>query len=86
MDNKAIAEKLKKLRLAKGETQAETALACDITPSAYGMYETGERIPRDEVKIRIAAHFNRSVAFIFFDKATTKSGNTETRSETEATS
>lgn len=86
MNNEAIAEKLKRLRLEKGETQAETALACKITPSAYGMYEIGERIPRDEVKIRIAEHFNRSVAFIFFDKATTKSGNAETQSETEVSS
>ena len=72
MNREFIAERLKKLRNAKGETQAETAFACGVTPSAYAMYETGDRMPRDEVKVKIAQHFERSVAFIFFDKALTQ--------------
>ena len=72
LNREFIAERLKKLRNAKGETQAETALACGVTPSAYAMYETGDRMPRDEVKVKIAQHFERSVAFIFFDKAVTQ--------------
>ena len=72
MNREFIAERLKKLRNAKGETQAETAFACGVTPSAYAMYETGDRMPRDEVKVKIAQHFERSVAFIFFDKAVTQ--------------
>ena len=37
-----------------------------ISKSALAMYERGERIPRDEVKIRIAQHFNMSLEAIFF--------------------
>ena len=32
------------------------------------MYEQGERIPRDDIKIKIASYYNRTVDFIFFAK------------------
>lgn len=57
--------KMRKLRGDK--TQAETADAIGITKSAYAMYERDERVPRDEVKIRMAAHFGVSVMFLFFN-------------------
>ena len=51
MDAKAIGERLMELR---GErTQAETAKELNISVSALSMYERGERIPRDNIKIRI---------------------------------
>ena len=41
------------LRDLRGEkTQEEIAKAVGITKSSWAMYERGERIPRDEVKIR----------------------------------
>lgn len=66
MDRIKIAETLRRLRRDRGETQEELADALGVTTSSIGMYETGERIPRDEVKIKIAQHFNLSVGDIFF--------------------
>lgn len=57
----------KMLRLLRGEmTQEEIADALRVTKSAWAMYERGERMPRDEVKIRIAKFFNKSVEELFY--------------------
>lgn len=64
MDNTMIAEKLIKLRGSK--TQKEIASAIGVAPSTYAMYELGQRIPSDEVKIRIAKYHKKSVQSIFF--------------------
>ena len=57
-------EKLRKLR---GErSQDEMAKELNITKSSLAMYERNERIPRDEVKIRIAEYFGTSVQELFF--------------------
>lgn len=64
-DKKAIGQRLVALRGDK--TQDEVAKALGISKSALCMYESGERIPRDQVKIRIARYYNRSVPFIFFN-------------------
>ena len=64
MDAKAIGERLMELR---GErTQAETAKELNISVSALSMYERGERIPRDNIKIRIAALFQTPISEIFY--------------------
>lgn len=63
--NEIVAEKLVKLR---GDKSRETvAKACGISISALAMYERGERIPRDDIKVRLAEYYNRSVNFIFID-------------------
>lgn len=64
MDAKVMAEKLKKLRGSK--SRQEVADACGISVSALAMYEAGERVPRDEIKIRLSQYYNRSVNYIFF--------------------
>ncbi len=64
MDGKVIAERLIKLRGKK--SRAEVANACDISVSALAMYEQGERIPRDDIKKKLATYYKRSVEFIFF--------------------
>ncbi len=61
----SIGEKLKELRGEK--SQAEVAEAVGISDSAMSSYENGDRIPRDEVKIRLANYFGRTVQEIFFD-------------------
>lgn len=64
LNKKSIAKRLIELR---GKKSRETvANACGISVSALAMYEQGERIPRDDIKIRLAKYYNRSVNFIFF--------------------
>lgn len=64
MDKQKIANNLKSLR---GNTsQAEVARAVGITPAAMANYEQGIRIPRDEVKKRIAEYYGVTVESIFF--------------------
>lgn len=48
-------------------SKEEVAKAVGVSVSAISMYENGERIPRDDIKIRIAKFYNRSVQEIFFD-------------------
>lgn len=55
---------LRKLRGERSQTQVATELG--ITKSSWAMYERGERVPRDEVKIKIANYFGVSVQEIFF--------------------
>lgn len=59
--------KLYELRKKRGETQEEVAESIGISVSAYSAYETGQRVPRDKVKRRLAKHFNRTVQFLFFN-------------------
>ena len=66
MDPVQIGKKLKGLREQKGESAEELSKALNISASAVAMYETGKRIPRDEIKIRIAEHFVVPVESIFF--------------------
>lgn len=69
MDRQKIAETLVKLRGKR--TQEEVAKELGISTSAYAMYETGQRIPRDEIKIKIAKLYNRTVQYIFFNTKVT---------------
>lgn len=64
MDNALIGKRLIELRGSR--TQEEVARACDLSLSAVGMYERGERVPRDEIKIRLAKYYNKTVQDIFF--------------------
>lgn len=64
MNKEAMAEKLRKLRGNK--SRQEVADACNISTSALAMYEQGERVPRDEIKVRLANYYNRTVNYIFF--------------------
>lgn len=58
-------EILKELR---GDRSQETmAKELHITKSSLAMYERNERVPRDEVKIRIANYFGKTVQEIFFN-------------------
>ena len=59
-----IGERLKNLRGDK--TQDEIAKSLGISKSAYAMYEQGNRVPRDEVKIKISKLFGVSVQDLFF--------------------
>ena len=66
MNRKSIGDRLRSLREKKRKTVVEVAEACGISQSALTMYENGERLPRDEVKIRLAKYYGRTVQTIFF--------------------
>ena len=61
---KTIGMILRDLRGSKSQEKIASELG--ITKSAWAMYERNERIPRDEIKVRIAHYFNRSVQEIFY--------------------
>lgn len=55
------------LRKLRGDrTQEEIAAILGITKSSWAMYERDERVPRDEVKIRIANFFGTTVQELFY--------------------
>lgn len=60
-----IAKRL--IALRGDESREDTAQAIGISVSALQMYENGQRVPRDDIKIRISSHFKKSVQEIFFD-------------------
>lgn len=66
MNAKKIGEKLVKLRGQR--TQSEVAEAVGISTSALSMYECGERIPRDTIKVLIANYFETTIESLFFDQ------------------
>ena len=64
MDKKKIGQLLIELR---GEVSREKVSSeIGISISALQMYENGQRIPKDEIKIRIADYYKKSVGDIFF--------------------
>lgn len=64
MNAHVIGKKLTNLRGEK--TQEEVAKSIGISTSALSMYECGERIPRDNIKLRIAAYYKKPIHDIFF--------------------
>lgn len=62
------------LRALRGRrTQTQVARDLNITSSALSMYESDRRIPRDEVKMRIARYYGQTVDDIFFRTERTNS-------------
>lgn len=57
--------KLKELRGTKSQESVANDLG--ISVSALGMYETEQRVPRDEIKIRLANYYKSTVQAIFFE-------------------
>lgn len=64
MDAAKIGDALKVLR--GNRTQEEVADALGISKSALSMYEQGERIPRDNIKIRIAEYYHVPIFELFY--------------------
>lgn len=60
----SIGKKLKELRGDK--TQIQICKDLGITTTSYSMYETDQRVPRDEIKKKIADYYKISVDKIFF--------------------
>lgn len=64
VDLDVIAERLIELRGSR--TREEVANAIGVSVSALGMYEQGRRMPRDEIKVKIAKYYKKTVQSIFF--------------------
>lgn len=57
----------KRLIVLRGnKTQEKVASDCGISTSALAMYETGKRMPRDEIKVKLARYYNTTVEELFF--------------------
>lgn len=55
------------LRQARGNrSQKEVANELGISISALSMYESGERSPRDDLKVRMAKLYGLTVGYLFF--------------------
>lgn len=65
MDSRKIGNRLIELR--NDTSREKMANDLGISMSALAMYEQGNRIPRDEIKIKIALYFGKTVQEIFFE-------------------
>ncbi len=64
MDSIRIGKRLVELR---GDTPQERVSSdIGISVSALSMYEQGNRIPRDEIKIKLATYYHTTVQDLFF--------------------
>lgn len=70
MDAKLVGERIKNLRQEKKMSQQEFADAINVACSTVSMYENGERIPRDQIKLAIANLFGVTVDYLFFGVGT----------------
>ncbi|MCP1226101.1 helix-turn-helix transcriptional regulator [Sebaldella sp. S0638] len=60
----ALKDELRKLRGDK--RRDEVARDLNIAVSTLSMYENGKRIPRDEIKKKIAKYYKVSIEKLFF--------------------
>ena len=65
MDRMKIAQRLRELR--GDRTRLEVAEAIGIQQSAIANYENGDRVPTDELKIKLAEYYGVPVGTLFFD-------------------
>ena len=66
VDGIRIGKRIKELRTQKGMTAVALGAAFGTSASAINMYECGQRVPRDDMKIKIAEYFGMSVESIFY--------------------
>ena len=56
-----------RLREARGDIPRKTVCeAVGISISALMMYENGKRVPRDTIKAKLAAYYQKPIEFLFF--------------------
>lgn len=63
-DRVEVGKRLRKLRGSR--TLDEVGEALGVTGMAVSLWERGERMPSDEMKVKIAAYYKKSVMSIFF--------------------
>jgi DNA-binding XRE family transcriptional regulator len=67
MNKKLIAKRLVELRERKKITRIQAAKDLEISKSTLQMYENGKRVPKDEIKLKIADYYDSNVQDIFFE-------------------
>ena len=65
MNKKEIGQKL--ITLRGNESREKVSTDVGISISALQMYENGQRIPKDEIKVRLANYYKTTVQEIFFN-------------------
>ena len=63
-DRKIVGDRLRKLRGTK--SRADVADALGVSVQAVWLWESGQRMPTDATKVKIAYYYRRSVANIFY--------------------
>ena len=66
IDRSEIGNRLRRLRKGLDKSLVEASKAIGISRSALQMYETGCRIPKDDIKIKLAEYYGLSVQDLFF--------------------
>lgn len=64
MTNIAVGKRLKELR--GNHSKEEIAYRMGISVTSVSLYETGKRMPRDEVKVKLADFYGLTVQELFF--------------------
>ena len=59
-----MSERLRTLREEMSLTQSQLAEKLDIAVSSISQYESGDRVPSDDVKIKLASFFDVSLDFL----------------------
>jgi len=60
----SLGKRIKQLREEKGLSQIELAKLLNISNTTLSQYETNQRVPSDEIKIKLAEFFNCSVDYL----------------------
>lgn len=63
MNKNAIGAKLRELRGKR--TLEAVASEIGISTSALGMYENGQRVPKDDIKVKLAKYYDVSIDIFF---------------------
>ena len=66
LNRKESGKRIMDLRAQRGMSRAALAREIGVSEAAVQYYETGQRSPRDEIKVKIANFFGVSVLDIFY--------------------
>lgn len=68
IDRSEIGSRLRMLREAKGLSTLKVGKILGVSHSALSMYETGKRIPKDDIKAKLADFYGLSIDELFFSR------------------
>jgi transcriptional regulator with XRE-family HTH domain len=68
MNRKEIGKRLLKLRTDKGLLQHQVAESIGVDKSTIGAYERGYRLPRDDVKVKLAEYYKVELSGLFYSE------------------